>query len=262
MSNQVRTKTVLELLLRQYPDQDRNYLRVLIDCRQVLVDGETCTDMKMRYPFDSTISLVISKYVSRGGLKLEHALHHWSLDVEGLVMVDAGSSTGGFTDCLLQRGSALVHAVDVGYNQLAYRLRTDARVQVHERVNIMSVETLDPPADAAVADLSFRSITGAARHILSLTAKKWMISLIKPQFEVPKGSVGFSGVVRDPALLRDVLAGVYRQLVTEGVGVVDLIESPILGRKGNREFLAWLSIHDGLDDVDFMRKIDQVLSDQ
>lgn len=240
MATQRKKKALIKLMQEQYPDYDKMQLRAFIDCRQVIVDGETCVDSQAIFPENSVVGLNLSKYVSRGALKLEHALTTWNIDISGLVFVDAGSSTGGFTDCLLQSGARAVHAVDVGYNQLDYRLRTDARVIVHERQNIMQVEQLDPRPDAAVADLSFRSITGAASHILSLTKDSWLISLIKPQFEIPKGTDGFSGVVDDGETIKEILFLVYAQLATENVGIEAIIESPIQGRKGNREFLALL----------------------
>lgn len=254
-----RQPTILDILARQFPEHDATYLRALVICRQVTIGGETCTDPKQTFPAHSIATLVFPKYVSRGGLKLEYALRVWEFDPTGLVMLDAGSSTGGFTDCLLQHGALAVHAVDVGYNQLDYRLRSDDRVHVHERKNIMHVTELEPRPDAAVADLSFRSITGAARHILSLTIRGRMISLIKPQFEIPKGSAGFSGIVDDPHMLRRILVDVFGQLASEGVGVVDLIESPILGRKGNREFLASLQLGEALVETDFTKKLDLLL---
>jgi len=255
MVKKVQKLPILDLLVRRYPEYDREALRAYIDCRQVRVDNETCVDPKSLYPLGSQVELVLPAYVSRGGLKLEHALRHWNLDVSDLVMLDAGSSTGGFTDCLLQHGALAVHAVDVGYNQLDYRLRVDDRVHVHERKNIMHVTELDPQPDAAVADLSFRSITGAASHILRLTTRKWMVSLIKPQFEVPKGTEGFHGVVDDAKLLREILMEIFLQLSREGVGVTDIIESPILGRKGNREFLALLDTEHGCREEEFVLKV-------
>lgn len=174
-------------------------------------------------------------------------------------MLDAGASTGGFTDCLLQRGASLVHSVDVGYNQLDWRLRVDRRVRVHEKQNIMLLSELDPPCDGAVCDLSFRSIGGAASHILDLCSGGWLVSLVKPQFELPKGQAGFTGVVEDPALLQSVMHTVYRFLGDEGVGVHALARSPITGHKGNIEFLALLKPSAGMDEQDFSATLDSLL---
>ncbi|NCB01331.1 MAG: TlyA family RNA methyltransferase, partial [Spirochaetia bacterium] len=198
-------------------------------------------------------------YVSRGGLKLEHALHTWNIDVKDLDFVDAGSSTGGFSDCLLQHGAHKVHAVDVGYNQLDYRLRVDPRIIVHEKTNIMHLARTDIEVDAAVADLSFRSITKAASHILSLTRQSWMISLIKPQFEIEGAREDFTGVIDDPFLLINTLINVYNSLTDEQVGIKAIIESPIQGRKGNREFLAWLTLSQGFAKNQFIKEIHHLI---
>lgn len=251
----VRKKPLIDLLAAQWPDTDRERLRAYIDCRNVLVDGELCADSRMRFPEDSELSFTFERYVSRGGYKLARALDAFHLDVAGLVMLDAGSSTGGFTDCLLQHGARVVHSVDVGTNQLAWQLRQDGRVIVHEQQNIMTLASLDPPADAAVCDLSFRSIAGAASHILSLCARDWLVGLVKPQFEVPKGLSDFHGVVKDDGLRKDVLLSVYRQLADEGVVVKDLVKSPISGHKGNTEYLALLGHGSGLDEASFLARI-------
>jgi len=243
---------LLQLLQQTFPDKTKEQLQAYIACRQVHIDGHTATSDKEMYSEHSSVSLHIPRYVSRGGVKLEYALGAFGVDVSDLVVLDAGCSTGGFTDCLLQHGSKMVHAVDVGYNVLDYKLRSDPRVQVHERTNIMNIGTLEPQCALAVADLSFRSITKAASHILSLTTKQILIALIKPQFEVPKQRTDFSGVIHDPWLLHDVLLNVYRQLKAEGVGVEHLVESPIRGRKGNREFLALLNKGEGLSEKEFV----------
>lgn len=260
MAKSRRNIPLIELMRQQYPDYGKKQLRAFIDCRQVMVEGETCVDSRKTFPLGTLVELSIPKYVSRGGLKLEHALHAWDIDVSHLVMVDAGSSTGGFTDCLLQHGAATVHAVDVGYNQLDYRLRSDDRVIVHERTNIMLVTNLAPQPDGAVADLSFRSITGAASHILSLTKGSWMVSLIKPQFEIPKDTEGFTGVVDDSATLASILLDVYDRLASEQVGISRILESPITGRKGNREFLALLHLGIQMDRETFDRALSDDLS--
>jgi 23S rRNA (cytidine1920-2'-O)/16S rRNA (cytidine1409-2'-O)-methyltransferase len=194
------------------------------------------------FPPKSSVDVIFPKYVSRGGFKLEKALKEFGLDVTGLVMLDAGSSTGGFTDCLLQNGASAVHSVDVGFNLLDYKIRNDARVVVHERQNIMILEKQDivPAAQAAVADLSFRSIKGAASHILDLVGHTWMVALIKPQFEVPRWQENFFGVIEDPALMRSTLEGVYENLTSDGIGILHATVSPIKGHKGNTEFLALL----------------------
>ncbi|MCK9547892.1 MAG: TlyA family RNA methyltransferase [Sphaerochaeta sp.] len=233
---------LLQALRHRFPDQDTDALTALVVCRRVLVDGEVVSDPKQ--PILKTASIKIDeeeRYVSRGGYKLEGALNAFALDVTGLTLLDAGASTGGFTDCLLKSGAATVHAVDVGYNQLDWRLRTDGRVIVHERTNIMEVQQLVPQPDGAVCDLSFRSITGAAGHILSLCKDgAFLLALIKPQFETPKGMEGFDGVIRERGVLKTTLSGVLSALIDEGLGIRGIAESPITGAKGNTEFFALL----------------------
>lgn len=242
----------LQVLRNAYPEKTKDELIALIVCKNVRVNGEVVSDPKALVANDAALSFGDTEmYVSRGGYKLAHALTNWDISVDNLTMLDAGSSTGGFTDCLLQHGASLVHSVDVGYNQLDYRLRVDSRVVVHERQNIMRLKTLEPSADAAVADLSFRSIKGAASHILSLTSLKWMIALIKPQFEVPKGVLSFDGVVNNRELLVSVMNDVYHELEQEGIGVQKLIASPITGRKGNTEYLALLRPGKWMEPGDF-----------
>ncbi len=261
MGTREQKKSVMQLLIDQYPQYSQEQLRAFIDCRQVRINGATCPSPQELFPIQSVAEIHVPSYVSRGGYKLNHALTAWNMDVSQLVFLDAGSSTGGFTDCLLQRGAQAVHAVDVGYNQLDYRLRSDERVYVHERKNIMHVDQLEPQPHAAVADLSFRSITGAASHILSLTSESWMISLIKPQFEVEKGTEGFTGIVDNEQLLKTILLDVYNQLSQEGVGLQAIIESPIHGRKGNREFLTLLTLDSqkSLSESEFARLLSELL---
>ena len=261
MKKRVKKVKVIDLLVNQYPDTDRSVLLSYIASKQVSIDGEGVRDSWQLFPSTSTCVIQNTKYVSRGGLKLEKALIAWGLDVNGLVFVDAGSSTGGFTDCLLQNGAQKVHCVDVGYNQLDWRLRVDQRVIVHEKTNIMHILQGDIEVDAAVADLSFRSISGAASHILSLTNQKWMISLIKPQFEIEGSREDFSGVITDNNLLYDTLISVYRSLENEDIGIKAIINSPIRGRKGNREFLAMLVVSQGLSIDQFKQEIEILIRD-
>jgi 23S rRNA (cytidine1920-2'-O)/16S rRNA (cytidine1409-2'-O)-methyltransferase len=185
-----------------------------------------------------------TEYVSRGAEKLEAALADFTIDVAGRICLDVGASTGGFTEVLLRHGAARVIAVDVGYGQLAWSLRQDARVVVMERVNIRHLEQLPIPADLAVIDVSFislRLVLPRVRELLSPPGD--VIALVKPQFEVGKGAVGKGGVVRDPAqhqLVLEQLTGFAREL---GYAVQGPIPSPLLGAKGNREFLIHLLPH-------------------
>lgn len=229
-------------LLRQFDSSlDKDKAEALVVCKNIYVNGELCTDPKQLFDKNSTVEISFPKYVSRGGFKLEKALEVFDFDVKDLVVLDAGSSTGGFSDCLLQNGAKAVHCVDVGYNLLDFKVRNDKRTIVHEKCNIMAIDSLDPEPDVAVADLSFRSIRGAATHLLNLTSKRRAVALIKPQFEVPRWQENFTGVITDPSLLRETLSNVYEILSRENVGVEDAVVSPIKGHKGNTEFLALIT---------------------
>lgn len=224
-----------------YPGIDKNELYAMILCGEVLVDNQVFKDPKALVSGDSLLELNTKKYVSRGGFKLEKALKLWEPPVKGSIVLDAGSSTGGFTDCLLQNGALSVYAVDVGYNQLDYSLRTNPAVVVMEKTNIMHVETLDPPPRWAVADLSFRSIRSAASHIINLTSEKFLIALVKPQFEWENPDDSFSGVVSSSEKIIEIAEGVIDELVSESAYVLKAAASPVSGRKGNRELLFWIS---------------------
>jgi len=180
-------------------------------------------------------------YVSRGGLKLEKALDHFAIPVAGRIALDVGASTGGFTDCLLQRGAARVYAVDVGTNQLAWKLRSDPRVVSKEKTNIRDVTHADiaDPIDIIVCDASFIGLRTALPAALGLAAPAaHLVALIKPQFEVGKGRVGKGGIVREPALHAEVCGTIASWLGSQkGWHVLGVIESPITGADGNKEFL-------------------------
>lgn len=189
------------------------------------------------------------RYASRGGEKLAAALEAWKVDVTGRVVIDAGSSTGGFTDCLLRRGASRVYCVDVGYSLLDFELRKNPATTVMERTNVMQLarEDFDPRPDAAVCDLSFRSLRGAARHLLALVDPGWLIALVKPQFERWRGEGcrSFRGVVESSAERRAILAELFADLEGEGVHVARVLRSPIHGRRGNTEYLTWFSAVSG-----------------
>jgi len=182
-------------------------------------------------------------FVSRGGLKLASALKQFSVRVEGQVLMDVGASTGGFTDCLLRHGARKVFAVDVGYGQLAWKLRQDPRVEVLERTNIRNLrpEDLLTPIHGAVIDVSFISLRLVIPPVSAILLKNaFIIALIKPQFEVGKGRVGKGGVVRDPLKHREVVERLSAFSESQGWRVEGCTPSPILGQKGNREFLIYL----------------------
>lgn len=184
-------------------------------------------------------------YVSRGGLKLAKGLDAFGIQVTDRIAIDVGASTGGFTDCLLQRGASTVYAVDVGYGQLAWKLREDPRVMVLEKTNIrhLKPEQLNPLPDLAVIDASFISLNLVLLPTLSLlTHPAEIVALVKPQFEVGKGAVGKGGIVRDPKLHNDVLQRMETLAADLGAKLLGICESPIYGADGNKEFLMGLLI--------------------
>ncbi len=235
-------KTLLDLLVQQHPNQRRDTLYARIICGDVRVGGERCKNPKENIDTQHPITIEENHaYVSRGGEKLAHALEEWKVPVANKVWIDAGASTGGFTDALLRKGATLVYSVDVGYNQLDYRLREDSRVVVMERTNAMHLGALDPQPDGVVADLSFRSLRGVAKHLLTLTKDRCGIFLLKPQFEIEQ-TESFTGVITDNNLIQEVCTKTIANLEEEGVHTAKVLESPIQGRKGNREFLLSLYI--------------------
>jgi len=216
----------------------------------VLVDEQRVE--KPSHQFDTNSAIRIkggddptTRYVGRGGLKLEAALREFQIDVCGFVCLDVGASTGGFTDCLLQNGAKKVFAVDVGHNQIDWRLRNDPRVEVREGVNARYLTPDDFPQkfDLAVMDVSFISVTKVLPAIVPLLAPgRSIIALIKPQFEVGRGEVGGGGIVRDETKRLRVVAEVNNAAHALGLEVVNVIESPITGAEGNVEFLALYKI--------------------
>jgi 23S rRNA (cytidine1920-2'-O)/16S rRNA (cytidine1409-2'-O)-methyltransferase len=183
------------------------------------------------------------KYVGRGGLKIEGALDAFGIDPAGWVCLDVGASTGGFTDCLLQRGAARVHAVDVGTNQLVWKLRSDPRVVVKEKFNAryMTEADLGERVKLAVMDVSFISLTKVLPAVFSVLEEGGMVvPLIKPQFELDRDDIGKGGIVRDPALHERAVEKIRRFVEESGREWRGVIESPITGTDGNKEFLAWI----------------------
>jgi len=227
--------------------ESRHRARALILAGEVLVDGEPAAKPGMPVAPTAVISLKpaaqAARYASRGGLKLEAALDRFSVDPRDRVALDLGASTGGFTDCLLQRGARLVITVDVGYGILHWRLRTDERVAVRERLNARYLEAQHLPElpDLATADLSFISLEKVLPRVVELVPDLEMVTLVKPQFEVNRGQVGKKGVVRDPGLHREVLLRVSRSLSAAcGLATLGVTDSPVIGPKGNREFFLHL----------------------
>lgn len=230
------------LLVERSLAESREKAQALLLAGQVLVNGQKVD--KAGAAVDSTAAIEIlarMPWVSRGGYKLAGALDHWGIDVTGRVCVDIGSSTGGFTDCLLQRGAARVHSVDVGAGQLHWKLRTDPRVVLHEGVNARYIEpaTLGEPVDLAVCDVSFISVTLILPMLPPLLQPDGaLVILVKPQFEVGRNQVGRGGIVRDPALHEAVCSKVEDAARMLGFKT-DLMESPLPGAEGNKEFLLY-----------------------
>ncbi len=201
------------------------------------------------------------RFVSRGGEKLDAALHQFTVNVEGRTALDAGASTGGFSDCLLRRGVSHVTAVDVGYGQLHHRLRQDPRVRLLERTNVRSL-VLDEPVDVVAADLSFISLATVAPALVGDNARVGadVIVLVKPQFEAGRAEVSRGrGVVRDAAVWRRVLEEVRSALQSHGAAMMDVMVSPLKGADGNVEFLAHLRAHTAGSAVDDA-KLDAVIA--
>jgi 23S rRNA (cytidine1920-2'-O)/16S rRNA (cytidine1409-2'-O)-methyltransferase len=245
----------------------RERAQALILAGNVLVDEQKRDKAGAQVTADASIRLLGEdlKYVSRGGLKLERALEHWRIPVEGKICFDIGASTGGFTDCLLQRGAARVLAIDTGYGQMDFKIRQDPRVRLLEKTNaryltreltreivsretvpgeIVSRESMDETADLVVMDVSFISATlvlpavvAAAFPVVGARKGRQIVVLVKPQFEAGREYVGKGGIVRDEAAQLAAVERVRKSLVSLGCSSNDVIESPILGAEGNREFL-------------------------
>lgn len=240
MPPRVRRERLDKLLVERGLVESRERGQALILAGEVLVNGQRVDKPGKRVPVDAKIE-VRSRlpYVSRGGFKLAAMLDHLGLDVRGWTCMDVGASTGGFTDVLLQRGARRVYAIDVGYGQLAWKLRQDPRVVVMERTNIRHVHALPEPMDLATVDVSFIGLRLVLPNVIRLVKDEgWIIALIKPQFEAGPDRVGKGGIVRDPEVHRDVLKAVLGFAREQGLGLQALIVSPILGAEGNVEFLA------------------------
>jgi 23S rRNA (cytidine1920-2'-O)/16S rRNA (cytidine1409-2'-O)-methyltransferase len=218
----------------------RQRAAALILAGRVTVEGERAEKAAQQVAPDARVEVVEDEgYVSRGGIKLAGALDAFSVTVAGLVAMDVGASTGGFTDCLLRRGARRVYAIDVGYGQLAWKLRQDARVVVLERSNMryLEREQIPEPVDLATVDTSFISLTKVIPRVIEFLGENGrLLALIKPQFEVGRGRVGKGGVVRQPELHQQVVSEVERFCRDQRLAVEGVVESPLLGPKGNREF--------------------------
>lgn len=246
------------LLVERGLAPSRERARALILAGEARVEGQPAPKAGMLVPRDARLELVGDgelRYASRGGLKLERALDAFELDPAGLVCLDVGASTGGFTDVLLRRGAAKVYAIDVGRGQLAWALRSDPRVVVMDRTNIRHLAALPEPAGCAVIDVSFISLRLALPPVAALLAPgAWVVALVKPQFEAGRAEADRGGgVISDPAVHRRVLRELLAWVAAAGPVGADgadglrlaakkVIASPITGREGNREYLLWLTL--------------------
>ena len=234
-----------KLLVQRGFTVSRERARALILAGKVIVDDHRIDKAGVQVSVDADLRLKGEDipYVSRGGLKLEKALTEFAIEVQGKIAIDVGASTGGFSDCLLQYGIKKVYAVDVGYGQLAWKLREDPHIVNMERCNIrhLQVDQLDDMPEVAVIDASFISLAKVLPNTLKLLAQDAIvIALIKPQFEVGKGQVGKGGVVKDRYQHIEVVAQICELARNLNCTVLGTTESPILGPKGNREFLIYL----------------------
>ena len=239
-----------ELLVQRGLCPDLHDAQACVIAGEVVVGEHRATSAGMNVKPDTPVRLKSSKqrsgFVSRGGLKLQHALDAFDMDVTGLSCVDLGASSGGFTDCLLQRGAAHVSAVDVGVGQFDWGLRNDPRVSLFERTNIRNVSAADigGPFDLAVADLSFISLTCVMDDVASfLKPEASFVSLVKPQFEASKDDIESGGVVRDAKVHASCIRSVFESARSCGLEVLALTYSPVKGPAGNIEFLFWAKNH-------------------
>ncbi len=229
-------------LLELLPQYSRAQIQSWIMQGKVKVDGTVVSKAGMAVSDDAVITYDIAepKYVSRAGFKLEKMLDEAALDVTGFVVLDAGLSTGGFTDCLLQRGASKIYGIDVGYGQAHEKIRADKRVVVMERVNLRELDKLPELVDLVTLDLSFISVLKVMDAVTrQLKERGKLIVLIKPQFEAEKHEVGKGGIVRDVAVHERVVKTVCDGIIAHGFQLQKLIESPIEGTMGNKEFLAY-----------------------
>ena len=240
-----------KLLLERQLVPSRERAQALVLAGKVLVDGQKIDKSGTLVDSSAEIRLLGDdlKYVGRGGLKLEHALEHWKIDIRYLTCLDVGASTGGFTDCMLQHGAARVIAVDTGQGQIAFRLRQDSRVRLLEKTNAryLTREQLGEEVDFIAIDVSFISATLILPAVISAAfpgdtskrAGRSLVVLVKPQFEVGRELVGKGGIVREVAAQQQAVEKIRVAVQSVGTNSIDVTESPILGAEGNREFLMY-----------------------
>lgn len=243
--------------------ESRSQAQAFILAGKVRVNGEVAPKPGAKVAPDAQVFVQQPlPYVSRGGLKLAAALDAFEISVTGAVCADVGASTGGFTDCLLQRGAARVYAIDVGYGQLAWKLRQDDRVVAIERTNARYLEALPEPVRIVTIDASFISLRLLFPAVVGwLAADADIIPLVKPQFEAERGQVGKGGVVRDPAVHRLVVERVAGYALRHGLAVQGVIRSPITGPAGNSEYLMHLTNRPSSNDFDLSAAMAKCLTE-
>lgn len=237
-------KRLDHLLQELLPNLTRNQITSFIMQGKVKVDDQVVTKPGHQVKPDSKLDYDISepKFVSRAGFKLEKALDEFNIDVEGLIAMDAGISTGGFSDCMLQRGIQKIYGIDVGYGQVHERVASNPKVHVLEKTNLRNLEKLPDPIDIATLDLSFISVLkvmDAVSKLLKDSAQ--LVVLIKPQFEAEKHQIGTGGIVKDEKVHKEVVDKVVSGVQKFGFQFKGVVESPIKGTTGNKEFLAYFT---------------------
>jgi len=237
-----------DLLLSKGLAENKSKARALIMAGEVTVGGRVVAKAGNLVDVNAAIEIAHKPpYVSRGGIKLAYALDEFKLDVTSLVAMDVGASTGGFTDCLLQRGARRVYAIDVGYGQIDYKIRQDPRVVVMGKTNVHYSFTLPEKADLATMDLSFISVTKVIPNVIEhLKPSGYIVLLLKPQFEAEKQEVGKGGIIKDPLVHARVLGRFILWAIDHGLRLKGLVASPITGAEGNQEFLLLLALSYGI----------------
>jgi len=235
-------KRLDQIVLERTPQYSRQQVQSWIMQGKIAVDGKVVTKPGTQVAIDVPLQMNIEepKFVGRAGFKLEKALDAFGVDVRDYVVLDAGLSTGGFTDCLLQRGARKVYGIDVGHGQVHEKISSDPRVVVRERTNLREVRSVGEPVDLVTLDLSFISLLKVMDAVTAVLKEDGeLITLIKPQFEARRQDVGRGGIIKDPAIHKEVIERVTAGVVACGFTLIGVVESPIEGTSGNKEFLAY-----------------------
>jgi 23S rRNA (cytidine1920-2'-O)/16S rRNA (cytidine1409-2'-O)-methyltransferase len=260
-----QTKERLDVLLvsnGMFPSREK--ARASIMAGQIFIDGQRVDKAGEKVSISSPIEIKgeVLPYVSRGGLKLEKALKSFNINLKELICFDIGASTGGFTDCMLQNGAKKVIAIDVGYGQFAWKLRTDPRVVCLERTNVryVTIEQIGESGDFASIDVSFISLKKVVMPVMDLLGDKGrIVALIKPQFEAGRDKVGKKGVVKDPLTHKEVINGIVNFLMEQKFNILNLDFSPIRGPEGNIEYLVYFTKDTNLASCFELKDIDKIV---